>query len=89
LQFGVNASRRFELEGTGADSGDGRALDVVARQQVAGAAGLVGSLRSGLCGLLQAFHFLSEFKTQLIGFIVRQPLGHVREYDLPHVCVPL
>ena len=32
-----------------------------------------------LCRLLQALHFLSELETQLIGFLVRQPLGHVRE----------
>jgi hypothetical protein len=32
LQFGVDAARRFELEGAGA--GDGRAFDAVARQQV-------------------------------------------------------
>ena len=35
LQFGVDAARRFELEGAGA--GHHRAFDAVARQEVAGA----------------------------------------------------
>jgi len=39
LQFGTEAARRFELEPAGA--GHGRALDAVARQEVAGAPGFV------------------------------------------------
>jgi hypothetical protein len=41
-QFGIDAARRFELEGAGAGPGDARALDAVARQGVVGAPSLVG-----------------------------------------------
>jgi hypothetical protein len=52
LQFGVNAARRFELEGAG--SGDGRTFDAAARQQVAGPSGLVGGPGDRLAPLLPA-----------------------------------
>jgi hypothetical protein len=42
LQLGVDAARRFELEGAG--PGDDRALDALSRQQVAGPPGFVGGL---------------------------------------------
>jgi hypothetical protein len=58
LQFGVDAARRFELEGAGAGPGDGRAFDAVARQQVAGMAGLVGGLGDRLAALLPAAQML-------------------------------
>jgi hypothetical protein len=44
LQFGIDAACRFELEGAGAGPGDGRAVDAVARQEVAGPPGLLGGL---------------------------------------------
>src|SRR5204863_9810430 len=58
LQFGVDAARRFELERAGAGPGDGRAVDAVARQEVAGAAGLVGGPGDRLAALLPAAQML-------------------------------
>jgi hypothetical protein len=54
LQFGVDAARRFELEGAGAGPGDGRARDAVARQQVAGHSGFFDRLRDRLARLIPA-----------------------------------
>ena len=59
MQFGIDAAPRLELEGAGAGPGDGRALDAVARQQVAGAAGLVGRLGDRLTALVPAAQMLS------------------------------
>jgi len=42
LQFGIDAARLFELEAAGAGTGDCRASDAVARQQIAGPSGLFG-----------------------------------------------
>jgi hypothetical protein len=58
LQFGVDAARRFELEGAGTGPGDGWAFDAVTREQVAGAAGLVGSPGDRLAALLPAAQVL-------------------------------
>jgi hypothetical protein len=52
LQFGIDAARRLELESAGAGPGDARALDAVSRQQIAGAAGLVGGTGDRLAALL-------------------------------------
>jgi len=54
LQFGVDPSRRLELEAAGARSGDGRAIDSVARQQVADAAGFLGGLSDPLAAKMAA-----------------------------------
>src|SRR5438270_8330541 len=58
LQFGVDAARRFELEGAGAGPGDGRALDAVAREEIAGSAGLVGGRGDRLAAFLPAAQML-------------------------------
>jgi hypothetical protein len=58
LQFGVDAARRLELEGAGAGAGHHRAVDPVARQQVAGTPGLVGGLRDCLAALLPVAQML-------------------------------
>ena len=60
MQLGVDAARRLELEAAGAGAGDGRALDAVARQQVAGAPGPVGGLRDRLAPLVPAAQMLGR-----------------------------
>lgn len=42
-----------------------------------------------LGGSLQAFHFMSKLKAQLISFFVWKPLCHVRENGLPHSSISL
>jgi hypothetical protein len=65
LQFGVDAARGLELEGAGAGPGDGRAVDAVARQEVAGMPSLVGRL----CDRLPATK--SEFSSELLVKLAR------------------
>ena len=60
LQLGVDPARRLELEGAGPRTGDGRAVDAVARQQVAGLPGLVGGLCDRLAALVPAAQMLSR-----------------------------
>src|SRR5271170_7009940 len=79
LQFGVDAARRFELEGAGAGAGDARTFDAVARQEVAGPPGLVGGLRDRLAALLPAAQML---RRAVIG--LQSAKGEVRRLrDLP------
>src|ERR1700686_1925438 len=42
-----------------------------------------------LRSLPQALHSAAKFEPKLLGFVLRQPVGHVREHDLPHPSVPL
>jgi len=43
LQFGIDAACRFELEGAGPGTGDSRAADAVAREELESSASLVGN----------------------------------------------
>jgi hypothetical protein len=56
LQFGIDAARRFELEGAGA--GDRRAFDAVAGQEGSGLPGLLGGLGDRLAAFLPAAQML-------------------------------
>ena len=79
LQFGVDAARQLELEGAGAGPGDGRALDAVSRQEVAGAACLVGGPGDRLAAFLPAAQML---RRAVIG--LQSTKGEVRRLrDLP------
>ncbi len=60
MQLGIDAACRLELEAAGAGPGDGRALDAVARQQVAGAPGPVNGLRYRLAPLVPAAQVLGR-----------------------------
>ena len=35
-------------------------------------------------GSAQPLHFLRELEAQLLGFLLRLPIGHAGEHDLPH-----
>ena len=58
MQLGIDAARRLELEDAGA--GDRRARDAMARQQVAGPAGLLGGLGDRPVPLVPAARMLGR-----------------------------
>jgi hypothetical protein len=66
LQFGIDAARRFELEGAGSGAGDIRALDAVARQEVAGSPGLLGGLGDRLAAFLPAAQMLRRLSPECV-----------------------
>ena len=75
MQLGLGPARRLELEAAGTSPGDGRAFDAVARQQVAGPPGSVGSLRTVgrmcriLCGAIgRSFQRRASHYRQTLNF---------------------